>query len=74
MEHWLRARHCACTGVSELQNTENMVLALEELKAVVQTRRMSDPRDSSQCYDSNMDRVEEAWVQVIEVGIPSTDI
>ena len=56
------------TGVSELQNTRNRVLAPEMLTAMVQTRRTSDPEESSQCCDNSRDRVEEAWVWVMEMG------
>lgn len=52
------------TGVSEWQNTGSRVLAPKMLTGMVQTRRTSDPEESSQCCDDSMDRVEEVWVWV----------
>lgn len=51
-----------------MQSTENIVLAVNDLTGRGPYRRTSDPAESSQCCDSNKDRIEGALVEVMEEG------
>lgn len=51
-----------------MQSTANIVLALNDLTGMGPDRRTSDPAESSQCCDSNMDRLEGALAEVMGEG------